>query len=70
MRGNFREFESFQGEKPFLLLDRHRDGMHIVMHVETADTYSAAVWNTETKLLAWSPENAQGLSYISLDSLF
>lgn len=60
---NLNEFELLQGEEPFLLLDRHPDGIYVAMHVETADTYSAAVWNTETKLLAWSPENAHALAW-------
>ena len=61
---NFREFEPFQGEEPFHILDQHRDGIYVAMQVETADTYSAAVWNTETKLLVWSPENAHALAWV------
>lgn len=57
-------FEEFQGEKPSLLLDRHPDGKHLILQVETADVFLAAVWNNETKQLVWSPEeDAYGLAW-------
>ena len=61
---DFDTFENFQGEKPFSLLDRYPDRIHLAMRVETSDVYSAAVWNDETKQLIWSPEDAHALAWL------
>jgi len=61
---NFDEFESLEKEKPFFLLDQHPDGKHLEMHVEIGDVYLAAVWNIDTKRLAWFPEDAHALAWL------
>lgn len=61
---DFRAFEAFEEEKPSLLLDRHPNGKHLAMQIETADAFLAAIWNTETKQLAWFPQDAHGLAWM------
>jgi hypothetical protein len=60
---DFRAFEAFEGKKPSRLLDQHPDGKHLAMQVETADAFLAAIWETETNHLVWSPEDAHGLAW-------
>lgn len=46
---DFRQFEAFEGEKPFRLLDQHPDGKHLAMQVKTADVFLSAIWCADTK---------------------
>jgi hypothetical protein len=61
---DFEAFEAFQGEKPYRLLDRHPDNIYLAMQTQTSDVFSAAIWNSETKQLVWSPEDAHGLAWL------
>lgn len=60
---DFETFEAFEGEKPYLLLDRHPDGTYLALQVDIGDV-AAAIWSTETKRLVWSPEDACALSWL------
>src|SRR5579885_1682813 len=61
---DFRTFETLEGKKPDCLLDRHPDGKYLAMQVSTKDAYLAAIWNNETKRLAWSPVDAHALAWL------
>lgn len=61
---DFKTFEALEGKKPDRLLDRHPDGKYLAMQVPTADAYLAAIWNSETKRLTWSPEDAHALAWL------
>lgn len=61
---DFQAFEAFEEEKPWLFLDQHPDGKHVAMQIATADAFLAAIWNTETKHLAWFPQDAHGLVWL------
>jgi hypothetical protein len=61
---DFNTFETFEGEKPYLLLDQHPDGNYLAMQIATTDVFLAAIWNTETRRLAWFPEEAYGLAWL------
>lgn len=61
---HFSTFETFERKKPDRLLDQHPDGKHLAMQVSTVDAYLAAIWNSETRCLAWSPDNAHGLAWL------
>lgn len=60
---DFRTFEAFEGEKPYLLLDRHPDGAYLALQVDIGDI-AAAIWSAETRRLVWSPEYASGLAWL------
>lgn len=61
---DFHSFEEFEGEKPCRLLDQHPDGKYVAMQIETIDAFFAAIWNTETKQLVWTPEGSLGLAWL------
>lgn len=61
---DFDTFESFEGDKPYLLLDRHPDGTYLALQVEDKADIAAAIWSAETKRLAWTPEDARALSWL------
>lgn len=61
---DFSSFETFESEKPTHLLDKHPDGKHLAMQVETEDVFLAAIWNMETKQRVWSPEDAHALAWL------
>jgi hypothetical protein len=61
---DFSAFEGFEGERPYLLLEKHPDGKHLALQVATADVFLAAVWNNDTKRLVWFPKDAHGLAWL------
>jgi len=61
----FEEFEKLAGgNAPYRLLDSHPDGKHLTMQAKAHSSGRSAVWEKETRRLAWVPERAIALAWL------
>jgi hypothetical protein len=60
----FDEFEKLPGGAPYRLLGSHPDGNHVAMQAKAYTSGRSAVWEKETKRIAWRPERAIALAWL------
>lgn len=60
-------FEKLYGEHPSQVLDRHADGRHVALQVIASlktTVQRAAVWDLETRRIAWAPNGASVMAWL------
>lgn len=60
----FDEFEKLPGGVPYRLLGSHPDGNYVAMQAKAHPSGRSAVWDRETKRIAWRPERAIALAWL------
>jgi hypothetical protein len=60
----FDTFEPMPGGAPYRLLDRHPDGIHLVMQAKEHRAGRSAVWETGSRQIVWKPDRAIALAWL------